>query len=371
MFAPLPELTKLTAVVGFGAMGVVAVVQSSLVLRRHYAVADRLRRCETALAELLATNRELQDTLKGQEEEVVRVSEIDGGLWAQGCVAPVPFVERSERRTRLLSVFNLKGGVGKTTITANLGRAMCELDSHTRVLVVDLDFQGTLSGATTAESERSKRDQLYTAARLLESHAPDDIELEQILTPSTENERLVVITANDLLEHADFREQARFLLDRGQDPRHRFRSLFHHRLMLKSFDVVLFDCPPRLTTSSVNALCASDFVLIPVQLTDSAWEAVPRTVQWLRRLGKASRAEPMGVVANQVRLNGERLIGPHQQVLGMLRSLMKAEGYDFGVLNQMVSDDRSLASRMLGEGSGPSSRLFHPLAREILRRMGP
>ena len=61
---------------------------------------------------------------------------------AAGTGAP-PFRPLSQRRTPIFSLVNLKGGVGKTTITANLAVAMSQ--HGWRVLVVDLDYQGSLS----------------------------------------------------------------------------------------------------------------------------------------------------------------------------------------------------------------------------------
>src|SRR5207245_9308812 len=53
------------------------------------------------------------------------------------------FVPREQRRTRFIALANLKGGVGKTTLTLNLGVSLAERGK--KILLVDLDFQGTLS----------------------------------------------------------------------------------------------------------------------------------------------------------------------------------------------------------------------------------
>ena len=62
----------------------------------------------------------------------------------------------------------------------------------------------------------------------------------------------------------------------GDDVRYRLRHALHTRDLREHYDVVLIDCPPRLTTGCVNALAASDYVLIPVLLEETSTEAVPR-----------------------------------------------------------------------------------------------
>jgi cellulose biosynthesis protein BcsQ len=63
----------------------------------------------------------------------------------------------------------------------------------------------------------------------------------------------------------------------------------------------LIDCPPRLTTGSINALAASDYVLIPVLLEEDSAAAVPRMIAWLKRFQSAICADLnlLGVVGNR------------------------------------------------------------------------
>src|SRR5262249_17390943 len=73
-----------------------------------------------------------------------RALALEGAIWTQRTMAGTPrFVPLDERRTPIVSVLNLKGGVGKTTVTAYLARALAA--SGYRILLVDLDLQGSLS----------------------------------------------------------------------------------------------------------------------------------------------------------------------------------------------------------------------------------
>ena len=65
--------------------------------------------------------------------------------------------------------------------------------------------------------------------------------------------------------------------------------------------MVLIDCPPRLTTGCVNALAASDYVLIPVLLEETSVEAVPRILTWLKLFQSevCRELDVLGVVGNK------------------------------------------------------------------------
>jgi cellulose biosynthesis protein BcsQ len=77
------------------------------------------------------------------------------------------------------------------------------------------------------------------------------------------------------------------------DLRSVLRSVLHDPLFQDNFDVILIDCPPRWTTSSINAIACCDYVLIPTVLDRVSSEAVPRLLAWLRNL-KSSSAELYG-----------------------------------------------------------------------------
>ena len=81
---------------------------------------------------------------------------VDADVWTTATIGhgPVPeFVPRGDRQTRFVTFLNLKGGVGKTTLVANLGAtyAVGVTGKRLRVLLVDLDYQGTLSNLCVSE----------------------------------------------------------------------------------------------------------------------------------------------------------------------------------------------------------------------------
>ena len=109
---------------------------------------------------LIDTNEELETTeqqcaqadseLKALQQRFDDIQKIDTNVWLglvnKGSASP-RFVPRHERKTRFVAFLNLKGGVGKTTLVANLAAAYATgiTGAAQRVLVIDLDYQGTLS----------------------------------------------------------------------------------------------------------------------------------------------------------------------------------------------------------------------------------
>ena len=148
---------------------------------------------------------------------------------------------------RILSLANQKGGVGKTTTTINLGAAMAELGKQ--VLLVDFDPQGALSvglGINPLSLDLT----VYNV--LLDR----DLDPEQVVM-KTQVHGLEILPSNIDLSAAEVvlvsevaREQA---LKRALAP------------LRDRYDYVLIDCPPSLGLLTVNALTASDGVVIPLE----------------------------------------------------------------------------------------------------------
>ncbi len=148
---------------------------------------------------------------------------------------------------RVISMCNQKGGVGKTTTTINLGASLAEFGR--KVLLVDFDPQGSLSvglGLNPHEMDLT----IYNL--LMQS----DVELDEVVVP-TGVEGMDLLPSNiDLsaaevqLVHEVAREQA---LQRVLAP------------ALATYDIILIDCQPSLGLLTVNALTASDGVIVPLE----------------------------------------------------------------------------------------------------------
>ena len=216
---------------------------------------------DEALAEVLADDRSELDPAteslveqfeRARQEETARTM-IDGPAPVIGPTGrPMPVLPEPEPLTqhgpaRVVSMTNQKGGVGKTTTTINLGASLAEYGR--KVLLVDFDPQGSLSvglGLNPHEME-------LTIYNLLMQR---DVSIEDVVVP-TNVEGMDLLPSNiDLsaaevqLVHEVAREQT---LARVLAP------------AIEKYDVILIDCQPSLGLLTVNALTASDSVIVPLE----------------------------------------------------------------------------------------------------------
>lgn len=160
---------------------------------------------------------------------------------------------------KTIALCNQKGGVGKTTTTANLARAMSVLGQS--VLVIDLDPQGNLTQMISAEALEA--DALGLADVLHDAIRPrSGVEPQALLDVAVETiwERVMLIpTVGDQL--ASIRDD---LILSGAGRESRLRELLKSVGDSGHFGVVLIDCPPSLDQLTINALTASDQLVIVV-----------------------------------------------------------------------------------------------------------
>jgi chromosome partitioning protein len=160
---------------------------------------------------------------------------------------PEPRPVSTHGNARVISMCNQKGGVGKTTTTINLGAALAEYGR--KVLLVDFDPQGSLSvglGLNPHDMELSIYNLLMQR----------DVTLEEVIVPSGVPGMDLLPSNIDLsaaevqLVHEVAREQT---LQRVLEP------------AVADYDVILIDCQPSLGLLTVNALTASDGVIVPLE----------------------------------------------------------------------------------------------------------
>ena len=168
---------------------------------------------------------------------------------------------------KIISLANQKGGVGKTTSCVNIAASLGIL-GH-RVLVIDLDPQGN----TTSGVGITKRGLRGTTKELLNG----EMNVKDIIR-ETPYENLSVIPANTTLTSAEFE-----LFD-FDDSEYRMKNALAE--VMDDFDYILIDCPPSLGRLTVNALTASDGVIVPMQCEFYALEGLSQLMITVRLIQK-------------------------------------------------------------------------------------
>jgi len=333
---------------------------------------------ESVSGELAKTKEELevarQDAkLANERWDHLLSVESRGKLWQREWVGDRPnFVQKGRRKTHFLTVINLKGGVGKTTLAANLAAVYGSGKEPLRVLLVDIDFQGTLGDMSVDRPlVLLQRQHDGFVGRLLTTPTPDPALLARLTVPMNRVPSAKVILSNDALELDEFQLQARFFVDQKEDPRFRFLTHFHRAEVFEAFDLVIFDCPPRVTTSVVNALFCSDHVLIPTRMDSGSIDAVPRTLKWLQSLGTLCPAVVVGVVASHVRQRGGKSVGADKKSYDELRELVKSGGGGDTLFQAVVPTSPLVTDPKRGIVAATSGgrEVFAAVAAELRQRM--
>jgi len=185
---------------------------------------------------------------------------------------------------RRIAILNQKGGVGKTTTTANVGAALARA-GH-RVLIVDLDPQAHLTlhlGLDPGTGQPGTHHLLTSRSTILEARRQVATGLwvvgSSIDLAGTEVELVSVVGREVILR--DLLEQ--HISDNGQDP---------------PYDYVLMDCPPALSVLTLNGLCAAHEVCIPLQPHYLALQGLSKLLETVALVNKRinPQLEVTGVV---------------------------------------------------------------------------
>ncbi len=171
--------------------------------------------------------------------------------------------------TKIISVVNQKGGVGKTTTVINLATALSAVGQ--KILVIDLDPQGNSSTGFGLD----RKDRIKTVYDLLINK---NISIDEC-TYETNVENLYLIPSTIDLAAAEFdlleQKNKHFVL------KNRLSELKNEKI---NYDFVFIDCPPSLGMLTINAMCCSNSLLIPMQCEFFAIEGLSHLMRTYKNI---------------------------------------------------------------------------------------
>jgi cellulose biosynthesis protein BcsQ len=183
-------------------------------------------------------------------------------------------IVRPSNSIPIVTVAAMKGGVGKTTLTANLAAYLDGIGK--RVLLIDFDYQGSLSHMVTSAANMSLHgsevDELISRAG-----GPDSISRgAKSLQPALQRSKIMMcyyqfsdIETEEMIEWVCSAKLGK----PTDDIRFRLERILFDPEVQSKFDVILIDAPPRFSTGAINALCASTHMIIPTVLDNMSAEA--------------------------------------------------------------------------------------------------
>lgn len=252
-------------------------------------------------------------------------------------------------QTKVIAILNQKGGVGKSTTAINLSAALGEMGKQ--VLLVDLDPQGNATSGLGIDKS------------LISSCIYDvllaDIPLEQAIIPDIYPE-LDIVPATINLAGAEVElvtEMARE--NRLKDALGPFKG---------KYDYILIDCPPSLGLLTVNALVASDNLLIPIQCEFYALEGVTKLLESMKRV--KSRLNPSLEIFGVLMTMYDRRTTLSKQVVDEVKSYFGRMVFDTPIPRSVkISEAPSFGIPITQyDPSGKGAIAYKEVAKEVIRR---
>ncbi|MGE0531079.1 MAG: ParA family protein [Hyphomonadaceae bacterium] len=314
-----------------------------------------------------------QEDRKAQDKQLIASFSSRERLWTRFAPIKPPGFDAAIARskTKVVTIGNLKGGVAKTTLSINLAAYFAAPPRSKRVLIIDLDYQGS---ATNTLRQYVKSPRRESSVNVVFEKDCTTAQFKAACEALPELPRVTLLGAAQDLDDVESKAMIDWFADQGTfDVRYDLARFLCDPAIRNEFDLILIDTPPRLTTGMINALCASTHLLIPTKLDVTSAEAVGPF--WSKVDSLATELNPAlrlaGVVGTLTRIDG--LEEPEEDAVGVLRSQVPRDGPDDPLIARILPYKKAIASEA---GSGiayvadsNSRKIFAAIGDELAKRI--
>ncbi len=263
--------------------------------------------------------------------------------------------DKGKKRSTVISICSQKGGVGKTTTAVSLSTALARYHGK-KVLTLDLDPQGHV--------EKS-----------LGALIPEGMEYSPLST-------ILSTKKGDVMDGVIPTELEHFFLTPGDKTLYETESLLATKIGKEfilndaiaqartHFDFIFIDCPPNLGNLTLNALVASDYCLVPCEMSVLAFEGVNDLVETLETVNERlnKRLRILGVLFTRV---DGRNINMNQVIEGNIRNFFRNKVFDTQIAINTALNKSQLEGLPVFENypSSTGSQNYQELAQEFLKKV--
>ncbi len=249
----------------------------------------------------------------------------------------------------IISIVNQKGGVGKTTTTHNLGFALAEEDKNT--MIMDLDPQMNLSNTVGIDCYAQKQS-IYDVLR------DKELPLGSVIK-QTDHANLDIIPSAFELSGAEI-EFTRRISSASLLSRSITNSI------REEYDFIVIDCPPALGILTINALSASDYVIIPMQAEVYALYGIDMLLSTIEEIQEETNSD-LKIMGVLITMHDGRL-RLHKEMTEKINNYFKDKVFDTLVktnttLKEAQSNNQSIFEY---DGRARGAKNYEALAQEVI-----